>query len=367
MAEPLKNLYSPTFFDHFGDLLAEIIPDFRKDSFIDDIHDRDWDDRELKERMIHISNVFHHHFPGSYKSSLQAIRKICEAVPRSPLAGHSYEFIFLPDYIERFGIDHYPESVSAMESLTQFISCEFAVRPFIVKYPGRMMPQMEEWALHQNHHVRRLASEGCRPRLPWAPALKNFKKDPTPILPILEKLKADSSEYVRRSVANNLNDIAKDHPDLVLDICGRWIGKSKNTDRLVKHACRTLLKRAHPIALSLFGYSEPVGVEIYAFEHDKSVKIGESLEFQFNIRNRSKEPLKLRIEYGIDYLKSNGSLSRKIFQLSEKELVAGDQIEYSRSQSFRNMTTRKHYPGWHWIVILVNGKEMITGKFELLI
>lgn len=365
MAEPLKNLYSTIFFDHLGDLLVEIIPEFSKDPFIDDILDRDWEDRELKERMIHIANVLYHHFPGDYNESVRVLLGLTQKVPRSSLAGHSYEFIFLPDYIERFGINHYSESIEAMEKLTQFITCEFAVRPFILKYPDRTMSQMEEWALHESHHVRRLASEGCRPRLPWASALEDFKSDPTPILPILEKLKRDPSEYVRRSVANNLNDIAKDHPDLVLETCGRWIGISENTNRLVKHACRTLLKRAHPQALALFDYPEPNNVEIVEFEYDKSVKTGESFEFRFNIQNSGEAPIKLRIEYGIDYLKSNGTHNRKIFQLSEKELMPGVKTEHKRTQSFRNMTTRKHYPGPHQLAIIINGKELAIGEFEL--
>ena len=365
MAEPLKNLYSPSFFNHLGDLLVGLIPDFSKDTFIQDIHDSDWEGRELKERMSHIADVLHRHFPDDYKRSLKIIMNLTQAVPNSLLADHSYEFIFLPDYIERYGLDHYSESVAAIESLTPFITCEFAVRPFILKYPDRMMPQMEEWALHENHHVRRLASEGCRPRLPWAPTLNDFKEDPTSILPILESLKGDSSEYVRRSVANNLNDIAKDHPEVVLDICKRWIGRSRKTDRLVKHACRTLLKRANPEALALFGYAEPSGVKISGFEHDKSVKIGESLNFRFTIKHEQSGSMKLRIEYGIDYLKSNGSLNRKIFQLSEMEFKDGKSSAFTRSQSFRNMTTRKHYIGRHRLAIIVNGKEMAKGEFEV--
>tara|TARA_R100001143_G_scaffold63318_2_gene69700 strand:- start:6619 stop:7722 length:1104 start_codon:yes stop_codon:yes gene_type:complete len=365
MAEPLKNLYSPSFFNHLGDLLAELIPDFSKNTFIEDIHDNDWEDRELKERMVHIANVLHCHFPGEYKKSVQVILNLTQSVSNSPLADHNFEFIFLPTYIEGYGLEHYEESIEAMESLTQFISCEFAVRPFILKYPDRMMVQMELWALHENHHVRRLASEGCRPRLPWASALNEFKKDPAPILPILETLKSDSSEYVRRSVANNLNDIAKDHPDLVLDICQQWIGESKETDRLVKHACRTLLKRAHPKALAMFGYDEPTGVQITDFKHDQKVKIGGGFNFGFTIIYNKNKSKKLRIEYGIDYLKSNGSQNRKIFKLSDLVFKAENRSKFSRSQSFRNMTTRKHYTGQHKIVIIVNGKEMASGEFEV--
>ncbi len=130
------------------------------------------------------------------------------------------------EYVENFGLEHYDISMSAMEFITQFISCEYAIRPFIIRYPGKAMKQMLQWSKHESLHVRRFSSEGCRPRLPWAMALPALKKDPTLILPILENLKDDSSEFVRKSVANNLNDIAKDNPDTVLGIVKRWQGNS---------------------------------------------------------------------------------------------------------------------------------------------
>lgn len=165
--------------------------------------------------------------------------------------------MFFPDYIERFGMEDYAVAVGTMERLTAFTSCEFAVRPFIKKHEGQMLEQMLGWSEHSSHHVRRLASEGSRPRLPWAMALPKLKKDPSPILPILENLKVDSSEYVRRSVANNLNDISKDNPDVALSVFRDWIGHSPETNRIVKHGCRTLLKQGVPEAMELFGFSYP--------------------------------------------------------------------------------------------------------------
>jgi 3-methyladenine DNA glycosylase AlkC len=152
-------------------------------------------------------------------------------------------YIFLPDYIEQYGLEDFESSVKAIENVTRFVSCEFAVRPFILKYGGTMMKKMRTWSLHKSYHVRRLSSEGSRPRLPWAISIPELKKDPSPILPILENLKNDPSEWVRRSVANNLNDIAKDHPGLVIELARKWKGISRETDAIIKHGSRTLLKK----------------------------------------------------------------------------------------------------------------------------
>ncbi|MCC5940210.1 MAG: DNA alkylation repair protein, partial [Balneolaceae bacterium] len=223
--------------------------------------------------------------------------------------------------------------------------------------------QMLNWSRHHHSHVRRLASEGCRPRLPWAMALPRFKKDPAPILPILENLKDDPSEFVRRSVANNLNDISKDHPKLVLEIGKRWIGADVNRDKIIKHACRTLLKSGDVRALELFGFLEPSDIEILHFECDSSVNMGKHLKFSFIVKNGGKKRSKVRIEYGIDYMKSNGSTNRKIFQISETVLKSGESKEFMRTQSFKKLTTRKHYPGRHALAILVNGRELVKSGF----
>lgn len=271
--------------------------------------------------------------------------------------------MFVTEYVEKYGLDHFETSANAMEFITQFTSCEFAVRPFILNYEERMMQQMLTWSRHSHSHVRRLASEGCRPRLPWAMALPRFKKDPAPILPILENLKDDPSEFVRRSVANNFNDISKDHPKLVLKIGKRWIGADVNRDKIIKHACRTLLKSGDVRALKLFGFLEPSAIEILHFECDSSVNMGKHLEFSFFVKNGGRKSSKVRIEYGIDYMKSNGSTNRKIFQISETVLKQGESKEFRRTQSFKKLTTRKHYSGRHALAILVNGRELVKSGF----
>ena len=229
-----------------------------------------------------------------------------------------------------------------------------------------MMTQMLTWSTHENEHVRRLSSEGCRPRLPWGMGLSILKKVPAPILPILENLKQDPALYVRRSVANNLNDIAKDHPDLVLATAKRWIGTHTDTNWIVKHACRTLLKQGNTDALKLFGFGDPSDVEVQDLHlANESVSIGDDLHFSFSMSHQNLKPLKLRLEYGIDYMKSNGKTNRKIFQVTENTFKPGEAYAFSKKQSFRNMTTRKHYPGLHRLAIVVNGVEMAVETFEV--
>lgn len=276
------------------------------------------------------------------------------------------EYMFLPDYIETYGINDYEHSVKCMEFVTRFTSCEFAVRPFIVKYGDRMLDQMQRWSLHENHHVRRLASEGSRPRLPWAIALPKLISDPVPLLPILENLKNDPSDYVRRSVANSLNDISKDHPEIVISIAKKWGGLSKETDDLIKHACRTLLKQGNHTILKHFGVSANSNIVISKFIiHTPFVCVGDGLDFSFEVINKDSKNLNLRIEYGVYYLRNNGRHSKKVFKISERQLHPLQKIEINRKQSFKPITTRRFYPGQHQLSIIINGEEKAIRAFEL--
>src|SRR5262245_60221753 len=260
--------------------------------------------------MRRIATTLHQFVPGDYRRQLAVLSEV------APRFG-GFEAMFFPDFVAEYGLDDFEASIPALELFTQFSSSEYGVRPFMVRYGARMLEQMTNWAAHPNEHVRRLASEGSRPRLPWAMALPQFKRDPRPLLPILEALRADPSEYVRRSVANNLNDIAKDHPDLVLDVAQRWLGQSPETDRLVRHACRTLLKRGDQRVLRLFGQHDEVAVTVTAFKlGEREIPIGSDLTFAFVVRSES--DTRARIEYAIDFVKSGKRIGRKVFQVGVK-------------------------------------------------
>lgn len=272
----------------------------------------------------------------------------------------------LPEYIQEYGLEHYKVSVQALGHITQFMSCEFAVRPFIIKYPGKMMQQMLRWSKHKDPRVRRLASEGCRPRLPWAITLPQFKDDPSPILPILENLKTDTDVWVRKSVANNLNDISKDNPQLAIGIFKQWRGKDKQTDWIVKHAARTLLKQGNKDVMALFGFRKDKDVSVTGFKIDTPVvNEGDSLQFSCVIRNKANAVKHIRVEYAIYYLLANSKHSRKVFKVSEKDYAAKSETKLTRKQSFRKITTRVYYPGVHKVALIINGHEERAHQFTL--
>ena len=365
MSTLLKDLYSPSFIAQFADSFQKVLPTVNKRKFIEQINTPAFADYELKERMAHIAHVLHKFLPQPYANASVYLTKLIDQVKKEGPAASSIEYLFLPEYIHLYGLDDYMSSIAAMESVTQFISCEFAIRPFILRYEKKMIPQLLKWSKHKNRHVRRLATEGSRPRLPWAMALPFLKKDPSPILPILENLKQDDCEIVRRSVANNLNDISKDNPQVVLKIAKQWKGLGTDTDAIIKHGLRTLLKAGDANALSLYKLTAD-HFKLNDFKIITSdVSIGEYLHFECRIENTSNKTQTLRLEYAVHYLKNNGSLSKKVFKISERALKPGEKVQVSRRQSFKPITTRVFYTGQHRLSMIINGKETDSKKFHL--
>jgi 3-methyladenine DNA glycosylase AlkC len=367
MSNLLKDLYSKEFFQNFSVILNEVIPNFDKKKFIQQIFVENWQEKELKQRMRHTTLVLHSILANDYKKAAQQIEQMIKIIQIKEANQNTLPYLFFPDYIECHGIDDFETSTKSMEFITQFISCEFAVRPFIKKYQQKMIDKMCHWSLHKNHHVRRLASEGSRPRLPWAMALPEYKKDPKPILPILENLKTDQSEYVRRSVANSLNDMAKDHPQIVISIAKKWKGISKETDGIIKHGARTLLKQGNKEILSYYGLLDNQAIEINGFALDShKITTGGTLHFSFSVANQSNDSLAIRLEYAIYYLRQNKTHSKKVFKITEKRITPNETIKIKQKQSFRPITTRKFYLGKQKIAIILNGIEREITEFDLL-
>lgn len=375
MAEPVKNMFNKEFFNEFAKALKYIIEDFDEDLFLSQIMDDQWENRGIVERGRHISTILKKILPSDYKTAIVKILELINYIKETPYwskvqdtkFGLSLEYGFLGGYIEQYGLDDYETSIESLEEITQFTSCEGPVRPFIMKYPNEIMEQMLVWSKHENWTVRRVSSEGCRPRLPWHMALPNLKEDPSPIIPILENLKNDPSESVRKSVANNLNDIAKDNPKIVIDLVKKWKGKSKKTDWIIKHGCRTLLKQGNSEVMELFGFGSIENIKIEDFHiTTPKVKIGESLEFNFKILNNDNKKSKIRLEYGIYYQKANGTLSKKVYKISEKEYKENSVTDINRKQSFKIITTRKFHLGLHKLSIIINGNEFEKCDFKLI-
>ena len=354
MAEPLKELYTRDVVASLGAAVARVDSAFDQRAYLASVMDASWPQRELKDRMHTIARVLYAGMSGDYEQRINRLIDLCP-----PFRGLPY--LVFPDIVEQFGLEHWNTSMRALEVFTPLCSSEFAVRPFILRDPERMMKQMRRWARSDNEHVRRLASEGCRPRLPWAMALPNFQRDPSLVLPILEMLRTDPSDYVRRSVANNLNDISKDHPALVLDIARRWMVEKPETERLVKHACRTLLKRGDAGAMGLFGFADDKKITVRDLRIQPArLPIGSALEFSFDL---VAETADIRIEYAIDYLKARGHHNRKVFKISER--AANGRETITRRHRMHDLTTRVHHPGAHHLHIVINGVVKASATFEL--
>ena len=356
---PLKNMLNYDSLNKFALTIKSEYSLFNVDEFLKTVIDETWEDLELKARGRQITLSLKKYLPSDYGEAIKIIDNVI-------VKYKGFACFCFPDFVELYGQDeeNLDLSIKALGRYTQYMSSEFAVRPFIINYEERMMEQMYIWSKDKNEHLRRLASEGCRPSLPWGQALQKYKEDPTPILPILEELKADPSLYVRKSVANNLNDISKTHPDLVIKIAKEWYGKNEYTDWIVKHACRTLLKKGNIDALAIFGYDDINSVDVNDFNlNETAISIGEDITFSFKIV--AKKESKIRLEYGIDYMKSNGKRNRKIFQISEIVLEENQEKIYSKKHSFADVSTRKHYSGTHTVTLIVNGIERGNLNFEL--
>lgn len=357
--EPLKHMYTPELLQSFAYKVAGVYPAFDQQGFLASVLDNQWDSRELKDRYRHIAQVLGNYLPSDFDQAIPILEKItgeCRGFP----------YIFFPEFVCLYGLEHWDTSLRALRSFTPSSSSEFAVRPFIERDQKRMLAAMLAWTQDPDEHVRRLASEGCRPRLPWGKPLRQLIADPRPLFPILTALLQDESEYVRRSVANNLNDITKDHPELVLQFAASHLGLSRDTDRLLKHACRTLLKKGNPEALHLFGFGggdvqSSVDIRELRIEPE-TIRLGEQLRFSFRLT--SKAPASFRLQYAVEYVKANGKTAPKRFHLPERKEFIGDEV-ISWSVTVKDFTTRKHYPGYHRVSILVNGEERASGGFML--
>lgn len=326
---------------------------------------------ELKQRVSHIINVLHQHLPADFEEAaliLMSTKAVWDHGDEGD-ALRSFAAWPLIDYIGVHGLTHPKLSLSALKHLTPLFSAEFAIRPFIIQHPDIALHHFRQWCNDPDEHVRRLVSEGTRPRLPWGRQLPSFIDDPMPLLPLLERLKDDESEYVRRSVANNLNDISKDHPDIVIQTCRNWAGNSNlKREKLVRHATRTLVKSGHPDVFGLLGYSEAPLLSAQSPRLDRQqVALGETINFTVLIKSTALKQQRVVVDYAVHLVKANGKKSTKVFKLKPVTFEAGETIELSKAHSFKKITTRKYYTGQHAIEILINGVGYGRTTFELLV
>jgi 3-methyladenine DNA glycosylase AlkC len=359
VAEPFKHRFlQRPFFEELAAAIETVEPAFARERFFARLYDHTWDGLELKGRMRHATEALGDTLPRDFERALAILLAV-----ESRFSG--FDHLLFADFVETYGVDHFEISMAALEVLTR-TSAEFAVRPFIRRYPEQAVARMLAWTRHPSEHVRRLASEGCRPRLPWGTALAELKRDPSPILPILERLKDDPSAYVRRSVANNLGDIAKDHPALAVGLARRWMKESAARRPLVKHALRDLLKKGHPGALRLFGVGGAASVVIERLAVTPArVPLGGTAVLHIALRSTGRGRQRLRLEYAVTYARPGNRTGRKVFQIGETAVAAGATITLARKLSFADRTIRTHHPGAHAIALVVNGKKVQETSLTL--
>lgn len=365
----MKNGLSKPAILRISQALNKVTPSFKPHEFKDSCLNG-LEHLELKERVSHIIQVLHQFLPADFTEAVNLLIKIPNVWdfgdPEDPLK--SFAAWPIIDYLSVYGLEQPEVSLHGLKQLTHLFSAEFAIRPFIIKYPEYCHEQFLLWVNDESADIRRLVSEGTRPKLPWGIQLKAFVTNPDVNIPLLDTLKSDPSLYVRRSVANHLNDIAKDHPQLVIDTCKVWSKfSSKDIDWVIKHATRTLVKSGNTEVFPLLGFTESPQILIEDIEiSNNKVKLGESIYFNFNIKANSNDIQKIVIDYAIHFVKSNNKQQAKVFKLKNIKLKPNESIILKKSFSFRPITTRKYYKGEHKIELLVNGKVIIAKEFTVI-
>jgi len=358
-APALKEIFNPERLKHIAEQVKAVYPDFDSKAFLKQVN-AGLAERSIMQRMAHVADCLHAVLPLDYEASLDVLRQV------APRLNSAFVTLSLPHYVATYGSHAFDTSMAALKYFTVFGSSEFAIRYFLRSDLERSLELMLEWSLDENEHVRRLASEGSRPRLPWSFRLEAIQADPTLAAGILDNLKADPSLYVRKSVANHLNDITKDHPDWVLDLIEGWSLDNKHTAWIAKHALRSLIKQGNQRALAIIGAGSKAQVRLLDLQVTPAViRLGESINLNFTVQSTVAESQRLVIDYAIDYVKANGSTSAKVFKLKALTLPGNGRERVSRGQQIRELTTRKHYLGRHAVHVMVNGERLGSTAFDI--
>ncbi len=368
MAEPLKNRFGADVAPAIAGMVRGVHARFDVDGFVRDAA-LGYDALSLTERGWHLARALRAHLPEDIPRAMDIlVQSSHQPNPREVASGMG-SFLFMPHcfFVAKYGLAHFEQAMAAQHVLTQKFTCEFSIRPFLIHHTGATLARLHHWADDPSEHVRRLVSEGTRPRLPWAMRLPAFQADPAPVLALLERLKDDPALYVRRSVANNLNDIGKDNPKVLSDLATRWL-KNASPQRawIVNHALRWAVKQGDAGALKALGFGKAAQVEIANAEiTPQKAAIGKAVTVSFDVHNPLKTTQDVMVDFAVHYIKANGASSPKVFKLKALSLAPGQTSSLRKTVSLVEMTTRKHYPGKHLVEALINGKTSPIGSFTL--
>ena len=369
MAGELKSFFSPALVRRLAGDVSRVHPGFPARAFVKQAT-AGLDALELIDRGRHIMRALRAHLPPAYPDAVEILlRSLGPEHASDELIGAGMApFFYLPHtlLVAEHGLDHFDLSLRANYELTKRFSAEASIRPFIARDPERTLARLREWTADPNPHVRRLASEGTRLRLPWAGRVPWLDAHPARVLDLLERLKDDPSPMVRRSVANNLNDLGKVHPDLLVKTAAAWLrGATPERRALVEHALRSAVKRGEAGALELLGYGKPaaVALEDVAFDPPR-VAIGGRVTVRFALRSRARQEQDLLVDLAVHFVKVKGAAA-KVFKVARLSLAPRARAEFESAISLAVHTTRKPRPGIHAVDVIVNGRAMRAGAFTV--
>jgi len=374
MAEPFKNLINAQLVRDAAAQFAKHTPGFDAKAFARQ-GSGGLDALEMKARAMHICAALEATLPRDFHAAADAI----EAALAPPEAGDNMAqleglqqglrgWILWPvgEYVARRGQATPERALRALHAITQRFTAEFAIRPFIVHHPALVFDTLAHWVHDDSAHVRRLVSEGSRPRLPWGLQLKSLIRDPSPTLPLLRALQDDGSEYVRRSVANHLNDIAKDHPGIVAGWLQEHLPDASAERRaLLRHASRTLIKAGDAPVLRAWGLGAAFKGDAALVVKPARIALGGSVDLTLTLASRSPQPQKLAIDYAVHHVKADGSNSPKVFKGWQLTLAPRESVTLTKRHAVKPITTRRYHAGRHPVVVQVNGQPVAEAAFVL--
>ena len=368
MAAPLKNSFGADVPRTIARMIAAVFSRFDEKGFVRSSLEG-YDALELMPRGWKIAHQLRRFLPDDYEKAVDILLASLDRKPERTVAQGMGGFLFLPHvfFVAEYGLEHFEASMRAQYVLTQRFTAEFSIRRYLERHQAATLARLMEWSADPSEDVRRLVSEGTRPRLPWAARLRAFQADPRPVLVLLERLKDDPALYVRRSVANNLNDIGKDHPALLVATAKRWMVDATEERRwIIRHALRSAVKRADADALAVLGYGESAFLSIRKGRvTPPRVTIGSTVTIDCELVNRSAKPQRVLADLRVHYVKANGNKRPKVFKLKVVELPARASLPLSKRLLLSQLTTRTHYPGTHKVELLINGRSHPLGRFDL--
>jgi 3-methyladenine DNA glycosylase AlkC len=374
MAEPFKNLIHEGTVRSMASHLQRVDRAFPAARFAERALHR-LDTLELKARAMQLCDALQETLPADFGAAADRLEAALGA-PANPLAPSTptahddglrgWSLWAAGEFVVRRGMQHPERALAALHAFTQRFTAEWAIRPFVERHTELTFATLARWVRDDSVHVRRLVSEGTRPRLPWGMQLRGLIADPSPSLPLLRALQDDASDYVRRSVANHLNDIAKDHPDLIV----AWLrehlsGATAERRALLRHASRTLIKKGHAPTLKVWGQGQPLRGSATLKLAPKRARVGDTLELALTLTSAAARKQPLLIDYALHRVLANGSTAPKVFKGWTVELAGGDTLQLTKRHSLREVTTRRVYAGRHRIEVLINGRTAARADFDL--